>query len=165
MRKEESMRQILSRSLLTVAAAGSVLAVAGGAAHADAGGDSTAAGSPGILSGNSVDVPVHAPINACGNTVDAAGLLNPAFGNSCRNDESPAPTTPAPQAPPRTEKVPPVSPAKPVVVHQRLAETGLDNRELGIAGAAGAALLMGGALLYRRSHAASNAARATARTR
>lgn len=58
-----------------------------------------------------------------------------------------------------------MSPAKPVVVHQRLAETGLDNRELGIAGAAGAALLMGGALLYRRSHAASNAARATARTR
>jgi hypothetical protein len=165
------MRQILSRSLLTVAAASSVLAATGGYAQADSSGDSTSNGSPGILSGNTVDVPLNAPVNACGNTVNAPGLLNPSFGNSCDNGPSPSPappTTPPRQVPPpRTEQVPPpkAPPAKPVVVHQRLAETGLDTRELGLAGAAGAALLLGGAVLYRRSHAASQAARGTARIR
>lgn len=163
------MRHILSRSLLTVAAASSVMAVTGGYAQADAGGGSTSTGSPGILSGNSVDVPVHAPVNVCGDSVDAVGLLNPAFGSSCGNDTSPAPTTPPRQVPPpRTEQVPPAPeapPVKPVVVHQRLAETGLDHREIGLASALGAALLLGGAVLYRRSQTASRAARATARTR
>lgn len=31
-------------------------------------------------------VPLHAPINACGNTVDVLGFLNPAGGNRCVND-------------------------------------------------------------------------------
>lgn len=44
-----------------------------------------AAGSPGILSGNLVQVPVSVPINVCGNSVNAPGLLNPAFGNACLN--------------------------------------------------------------------------------
>jgi hypothetical protein len=30
-------------------------------------------------------VPVHVPVNACGNTADVIGLLNPAFGNTCVN--------------------------------------------------------------------------------
>lgn len=42
-----------------------------------------AAGSPGILSGNVVQVPINVPINVCGNSVNAPGLLNPAFGNVC----------------------------------------------------------------------------------
>ncbi|BBA98562.1 putative secreted protein [Actinacidiphila reveromycinica] len=161
------MRQILSRSLLTVAAASSVLAATGGYAQADSGGDSTASGSPGLLSGNSVQVPVEVPVNACGNTVDAAGLLNPSFGNSCSNESSPAPTTPPRQAPPRTEAppAPTTPPAQPVVEHHQLAETGIARHEAGFAGAAGAALLLGGALLYRRSHTAARSARATARTR
>ncbi|GAB2806199.1 hypothetical protein GCM10027073_43630 [Streptomyces chlorus] len=41
--------------------------------------------SPGATSGNVVQVPVHAPINACGNTVDVIGFLNPAVGNRCVN--------------------------------------------------------------------------------
>ncbi|MFF7228616.1 small secreted domain DUF320 [Streptomyces sp. 2333.5] len=44
-----------------------------------------AAGSPGILSGNNVQVPINIPINICGNSVNAPGLLNPAFGNVCIN--------------------------------------------------------------------------------
>ncbi|MFD0065100.1 chaplin [Streptomyces sp. NPDC056690] len=28
---------------------------------------------------------MHVPVNACGNTVNVIGLLNPAFGNSCSN--------------------------------------------------------------------------------
>lgn len=41
--------------------------------------------SPGVLSGNVVQVPVDVPINACGNSLNVIGLLNPAFGNSCMN--------------------------------------------------------------------------------
>ncbi|MFF3545546.1 chaplin [Streptomyces platensis] len=44
-----------------------------------------AAGSPGILSGNNVQVPINIPINICGNSLNAAALLNPAFGNVCLN--------------------------------------------------------------------------------
>ena len=53
----------------------------GGGAHATG----AAIGSPGVLSGNVVQVPIHIPINACGNTVNVIGLLNPAFGNTCIN--------------------------------------------------------------------------------
>lgn len=71
-------------ALTTVAAA----AVAGsaGLAAADAGAQAAAAHSPGVLSGNVVQVPVHIPVNVCGNTVNVIGLLNPAFGNTCIND-------------------------------------------------------------------------------
>ncbi|MEU5207645.1 chaplin [Streptomyces sp. NPDC020742] len=44
-----------------------------------------AAGSPGILSGNVVQVPINIPINVCGNSLNVAALLNPAFGNVCIN--------------------------------------------------------------------------------
>ncbi|WP_371497731.1 chaplin [Kitasatospora sp. NBC_00374] len=56
------------------------IAAAGGASA-----EGVTAGSPGVLSGNQLQVPVHVPINLCGNTVDIIGLLNPAFGNSCLN--------------------------------------------------------------------------------
>ena len=44
-----------------------------------------ASNSPGILSGNNVQVPIDVPVNACGDTVNVIGLLNPAFGNTCVN--------------------------------------------------------------------------------
>ncbi|MFI6345151.1 chaplin [Streptomyces sp. NPDC050560] len=69
--------------LSTVAAA--AVAGAAGVASADAGAQGAAIGSPGVLSGNIVQVPVHIPLNVCGNTVDVVGLLNPAFGNTCVN--------------------------------------------------------------------------------
>ncbi|MFF0199388.1 chaplin [Streptomyces sp. NPDC005017] len=56
-----------------------------GLALADAGAAGEAVGSPGVLSGNLVQVPVHVPLNVCGNTIDVVGLLNPAFGNTCAN--------------------------------------------------------------------------------
>ncbi|MGV9500558.1 chaplin ChpD [Streptomyces sp. NPDC003642] len=55
-------------------------------AMADAGAQGAAVGSPGVLSGNVIQVPVHIPINVCGNTVNIIALLNPAFGNECEND-------------------------------------------------------------------------------
>ncbi|GAO09077.1 DUF320 domain-containing protein [Streptomyces lydicamycinicus] len=44
-----------------------------------------AAGSPGILSGNNVQVPINIPINICGNSLNLVAALNPAFGNVCIN--------------------------------------------------------------------------------
>nr|WP_262928274.1 MULTISPECIES: chaplin [unclassified Streptomyces] len=54
-------------------------------AFADAGAEGLAVGSPGVLSGNVVQVPIHVPINICGNSVNIIALLNPAFGNTCIN--------------------------------------------------------------------------------
>ena len=79
------MRQVTRKGLMTVAAATGVIAAAGGAAHADSGASGSSANSPGVLSGNTVSVPVHVPVNVCGNTVSVIGLLNPAFGNTCIN--------------------------------------------------------------------------------
>ncbi|MGW7369343.1 chaplin [Streptomyces sp. NPDC054841] len=55
-------------------------------AFADTGATGVAVGSPGVLSGNVIQVPVHVPVNACGNSVAIIGLLNPAFGNVCVSD-------------------------------------------------------------------------------
>ncbi|MFI9149763.1 chaplin [Streptomyces sp. NPDC053367] len=64
---------------------GAVVLGGAGLALADAGAHGAAVGSPGVLSGNLVQVPVHIPVNVCGNTVNVIGLLNPAFGNTCAN--------------------------------------------------------------------------------
>lgn len=67
-------------------AAGTLMALGTAApAMADSGASGTAQGSPGVISGNNVQVPVHVPVNVCGNTIDVIGLLNPAFGNECAN--------------------------------------------------------------------------------
>ncbi|MCT9104632.1 chaplin [Streptomyces mirabilis] len=70
-------------ALTTVAAA--AMAGTAGIAAADSGATGSAAQSPGVLSGNVLQVPIHVPVNACGNTVNVIGLLNPAFGNTCAN--------------------------------------------------------------------------------
>ncbi|WP_030565643.1 chaplin [Streptomyces aureocirculatus] len=57
-----------------------------GLATADAGASGAARNSPGVISGNVIQVPVHVPVNVCGNSIDVVGLLNPAFGNTCVND-------------------------------------------------------------------------------
>jgi hypothetical protein len=54
-------------------------------AMADAGANGAAVGSPGVLSGNVIQVPVNIPVNVCGNSIDVIALLNPAFGNTCVN--------------------------------------------------------------------------------
>ena len=73
----------------TTLAAGALAAAAvlgtGGVAAADSGAQGTTSGSPGVLSGNQLQVPVHVPVNACGNSVNVIGLLNPASGNACAN--------------------------------------------------------------------------------
>jgi hypothetical protein len=75
---------------LAVAAGAAVLGTAGGAiAHDSHRGGATAEakaiGSPGVLSGNVVQVPIDIPINVCGNSISVIGLVNPAIGNVCVN--------------------------------------------------------------------------------
>ncbi|GHF69172.1 hypothetical protein GCM10018790_53930 [Kitasatospora xanthocidica] len=79
------MRNVAKKGILTAVAAGGVLASTAGYAYAGAEAQGGAVGSPGVASGNSVQVPVEVPINACGNTVDVIGALNPSFGNRCAN--------------------------------------------------------------------------------
>ncbi|WP_327322899.1 chaplin [Streptomyces sp. NBC_01210] len=78
------MRQVHRKGLATVMLTGGALAMAGNA-HADSNADGGAAHSPGLLAGNTVQLPVNVPVNVCGNTVNVVGLLNPAVGNSCAN--------------------------------------------------------------------------------
>jgi hypothetical protein len=81
------MSRIAKAAALT-AAAGAALAAGAGVASADAGAGGAAVGSPGVVSGNLVQVPVHVPVNVCGNTIDVVGVLNPVFGNQCENSSS-----------------------------------------------------------------------------
>lgn len=66
---------------LALAGAGAASAHSGSGAHADG----VAKNSPGVVSGNLIQVPVHVPVNVCGNTVSVIGALNPAIGNVCIN--------------------------------------------------------------------------------
>ncbi|MGW1992176.1 chaplin [Embleya sp. NPDC001921] len=70
-----------------VMVAGSAALVMAGAGAASAGSeaDGAAVGSPGVLSGNNLQVPIHIPVNLCGNSLDIVGILNPTFGNFCAN--------------------------------------------------------------------------------
>ncbi|MFJ7969614.1 chaplin [Streptomyces sp. NPDC096324] len=63
-----------------------LLATAGTAA-ADTGPTGAAANSPGLLSGNVIQIPVHIPVNACGITANVLALLPTTAGNTttCSN--------------------------------------------------------------------------------
>ncbi|MDQ0786082.1 chaplin [Streptomyces sp. B3I8] len=138
-------------------------------------------GSPGVGSGNHIQVPVDVPVNVCGNNVTVGGLGNPVTGNDCVN--TPGHDTPAPpdrHTPPGyghlttpgggDAALTPPAPARPgggsavqahhpgsrstltqPVADAQLAHTGSES--LGLLVPAGAAALLGGTLLYRRSRA------------
>ncbi|MGW7116374.1 chaplin, partial [Streptomyces xanthophaeus] len=74
------MSRVLKSAGLALAVA---MAIAGGAsaASADSNASGAAIGSPGVLSGNVIQVPIHIPINLCGNSINVIGALNPAAGN------------------------------------------------------------------------------------
>ncbi|MCU7826321.1 chaplin [Kitasatospora sp. DSM 101779] len=76
----------LRTALALAAAAGTlVLGAAAGTASASAGADGLATNSPGVLSGNVIQIPVHIPVNVCGNSIGVVSILNPATGNACAN--------------------------------------------------------------------------------
>ncbi|MEH0582132.1 MULTISPECIES: chaplin ChpH [Streptomyces] len=76
---------MIKKVVAAAAATGGLVLAGAGLAVADAGAQGAAAHSPGVVSGNVVQVPVHIPVNVCGNTISVIGLLNPAFGNVCIN--------------------------------------------------------------------------------
>ncbi|MFE7318154.1 chaplin [Streptomyces sp. NPDC057555] len=80
------MKNIKRVAAITIAGAGLALAGAGVAsAHDGPQAQGAAVQSPGVVSGNVVQAPIHVPVNVCGNTVSVIGLLNPVFGNACLN--------------------------------------------------------------------------------
>ncbi|WP_328906593.1 chaplin [Streptomyces sp. NBC_00234] len=149
-----------------------------GAHQSGASAEGAATHSPGVLSGNLIQAPVQVPVNACGNTVDVVGALNPAGGNTCANVSGPdhkPPTEPPteepptgkppvkeppahqpPQEPPANEPPAYAPPAEQTPVDHgphragsQLAQTG--SAGVGLAAGASAVLMLGGAVLLRRT--------------
>ncbi|MGW1794273.1 chaplin [Streptomyces tubercidicus] len=79
------MKFVSKAAVLSAAAGVAVVGGAGVASAYGAGAAGAAQNSPGVLSGNLIQVPVDVPVNVCGNTVNIVALLNPAFGNTCLN--------------------------------------------------------------------------------
>ncbi|MER6379777.1 chaplin ChpH [Streptomyces sp. NPDC001250] len=77
---------MIKKVVAAAAATGGLVLAGAGLAVADAGAQGAAVNNPGVVSGNVAQVPVHVPVNVCGNTINVVGLLNPAFGNKCVND-------------------------------------------------------------------------------
>jgi hypothetical protein len=75
----------LKKAVTVTLVAGGLAAAGAGVASADSTAQGAAVKSPGVVSGNLVQVPVHVPVNVVGNTVNVIGLLNPAFGNTGAN--------------------------------------------------------------------------------
>ncbi|MFF2254117.1 chaplin [Streptomyces sp. NPDC058142] len=76
---------MIKKVVAAAAATGGLVLAGAGIAAADAGAQGATVKSSGVVSGNVIQVPVHVPVNACGNTVSVIGLLNPTFGNACVN--------------------------------------------------------------------------------
>ncbi|WP_306319288.1 MULTISPECIES: chaplin ChpH [unclassified Streptomyces] len=77
---------MIKKVVAAAAATGGLVLAGAGMAVADSGAQGAATQSPGVVSGNVIQAPVHVPVNVCGNTISVIGLLNPAFGNTCTND-------------------------------------------------------------------------------
>ncbi|CAM5589297.1 chaplin ChpH [Streptomyces pilosus] len=76
---------MLKKVVAVAAATGGLVLAGAGMAAADSGAQGAAVHSPGVLSGNVIQAPIHIPVNVCGNTISVIGLLNPTFGNTCVN--------------------------------------------------------------------------------
>ncbi|MFB7216163.1 chaplin [Streptomyces sp. NPDC056255] len=77
------MKNLKKAAAITMIAGGIIAAGASAASATGhgAGADGVATHSPGVVSGNVVQLPVDVPVNVVGNTINVVGPLNPAFGN------------------------------------------------------------------------------------
>jgi hypothetical protein len=73
------------RLMAATGLAGAALLLTAQTAAADPNPVGVAVGSPGVLSGNVIQIPVDLDLNVCGNSINVVGLLNPASGNQCEN--------------------------------------------------------------------------------
>ncbi len=55
---------------------------------ADSSAHGATSSSSGVVSGNTAQAPVTLPVNACGNSVDVVGIVNPATGNGCATKDA-----------------------------------------------------------------------------
>ncbi|MBC7307295.1 MAG: chaplin [Dietzia sp.] len=76
---------MIKKIVAAAAATGGLVLAGAGVAAADSGAQGAAVHSPGVVSGNVIQAPIHIPVNVCGNTISVIGVLNPAFGNVCIN--------------------------------------------------------------------------------
>ncbi|MDX3797404.1 chaplin, partial [Streptomyces sp. AK04-3B] len=138
-----------------------------GGSGASSGGGATAQGamegSPGVVSGNGLQLAVQLPVNVSGNSVNVVGIGDPAFGNESVNTSGEKPEQPVHRPPTRhtppeqpQQPGPKANPSAPAVeagtrgpeALSSLAHTGADATLTALAGST--AMLLGGALLYRR---------------
>ncbi|MFF4531069.1 chaplin [Streptomyces sp. NPDC001407] len=77
---------MLKKVAAAAAATGGLVLAGAGIAAADSGAQGAAVNSPGVASGNVIQVPVNVPVNVCGNTITIVGALNSAMGNTCVNE-------------------------------------------------------------------------------
>ncbi|MEU3751234.1 chaplin [Streptomyces olivoreticuli] len=77
---------MLKKVAAAAAATGGLVLAGAGLAAADSGAQGAAVNSPGVVSGNVIQVPVEVPVNVCGDSINVVGLLNPTFGNKCVNE-------------------------------------------------------------------------------
>ncbi|GAA2140317.1 chaplin [Streptomyces synnematoformans] len=75
----------VKKAAFVLATAGLATGAGASAAVADAGAGAVAQGSPGIVSGNAAQIPVHLPVNLNGNHIGLVSLLNGPFGNTAVN--------------------------------------------------------------------------------
>ncbi|MEU3737259.1 MULTISPECIES: chaplin [unclassified Streptomyces] len=80
MRKRAILAAATFAAVTVIGGAGSAVADPDPGAYAEG----TATNSPGVLSGNLLQVPVDIPVNACGDSINVVGLLNPASNNNCQ---------------------------------------------------------------------------------
>jgi LPXTG-motif cell wall-anchored protein len=93
------MHDLARRGLaFSVATGGLLLSNAGFAVAASSSATGNTSDSPGVASGNNVQVPVNLPVNLCGDTVNVLALLNPSAGNGCAIDAPATHKTPAEHA-------------------------------------------------------------------
>jgi ChpA-C len=76
---------MMRKALLVAGAAALALGGTAGVASADCGAVADATGSPGVLSGDAIQVSSHLPIDLCGDSIDIVALFNPTLGNGCAN--------------------------------------------------------------------------------
>ena len=75
----------IAKGLALTSVAAAAIAGTAGVAAADTGAIGSTVNSPGVLSGNTTQAPVHVPVSLSGNTINVVGLLNPAFSNTAAN--------------------------------------------------------------------------------
>ncbi|MEE4597058.1 chaplin [Streptomyces sp. DSM 41524] len=77
------MKNIKRFAALTIVAGGLAVAGAGVASAQGPQANGGAMTSPGAVSGNNIQAPIHVPVNVCSNTISVIGAMNPAFGVPC----------------------------------------------------------------------------------